>query len=104
MAITAKPGSPPARFLTGSIMRHVTVMALTGAIGLVAVFAVDLLNFFYISRLGEKPIAAAVGFAGAVSFFQISIAIGLTIGVGAAVSAAIGSQTPGAASASARRA
>ncbi len=93
----ARPGSPPARFLTGSIMRHVTVMALTGAIGLVAVFAVDLLNFFYISRLGEKPIAAAVGFAGAVGFFQISIAIGLTIGVGAAVSAAIGSQTPGAA-------
>ena len=76
-------------------MRHVAVMALTGAIGLVAIFAVDLLNFFYISRLGEKPIAAAVGFAGAVSFFQISIAIGLTIGVGATVSAAIGSQKPG---------
>ncbi len=95
MAITAKPGSPPARFLTGSIMRHVTVMALTGAIGLVAVFAVDLLNFFYISRLGEKPIAAAVGFAGAVGFFQIAIAIGLTIGVGAPVSAAIGGQKPG---------
>jgi putative MATE family efflux protein len=95
MAITPKPGSPPARFLTGPIMRHVTVMALTGAIGLVAIFAVDLLNFFYISRLGEKPIAAAVGFAGAVSFFQISIVIGLTIGIGATVSAAIGSQKPG---------
>jgi putative MATE family efflux protein len=89
------PGAPTARFLTGSIMRHVTVMALTGAIGLVAVFAVDLLNFFYISRLGEKPIAAAVGFAGVVGFFQISIAIGLTIGIGATVSAAIGSQKPG---------
>ena len=95
MAIAAKPGSPPARFLTGSIMRHVAVMALTGAIGLIAVFAVDLLNFFYISRLGEKPIAAAVGFAAAVSFFQISIAIGLAIGIGATVSAAIGSQRPG---------
>jgi Na+-driven multidrug efflux pump len=89
------PGAPTARFLTGSIMRHVTVMALTGAIGLVAVFAVDLLNFFYISRLGEKPIAAAVGFAGVVGFFQISIAIGLTIGIGATVSAAIGGQKPG---------
>ncbi|HEX3984879.1 MAG TPA: MATE family efflux transporter [Acidisoma sp.] len=80
----------PARFLTGSIMRHVTVMALTGTVGIVAVFAVDLLNFFYISRLGEKPIAAAVGFAGAIGFFQISIGIGLTIGIGAAVSVAIG--------------
>jgi Na+-driven multidrug efflux pump len=95
MASSAKPGSPPARFLIGSIMRHVCVMALTGAIGLVAVFAVDLLNFFYISRLGERPIAAAVGFAGAVGFFQISIAIGLSIGIGATVSAAIGSQRPG---------
>jgi putative MATE family efflux protein len=81
-----------ARFVTGSIMRHVTVMALTSAIGLVAVFGVDLLNFFYISLLGQKPIAAAVGFAGAVGFFQISICIGLTIGVGATVSAAIGAQ------------
>jgi len=88
-------GTAPARFVTGSIMRHVTVMALTGAIGLVSVFAVDLLNFFYISRLGEKPIAAAVGFAGAIGFFQISIAIGLTIGIGATVSAAIGRQRPG---------
>jgi putative MATE family efflux protein len=84
------PGGTHARFVTGSIMRHVTVMALTGAIGIVSVFAVDLLNFFYISRLGEKPIAAAVGFAGAIGFFQISIGIGLTIGIGAAVSTAIG--------------
>ncbi len=85
-------GRPHARFLAGSIMRHVTVMALTGAVGIVSVFAVDLLNFFYISRLGEKPIAAAVGFAGAIGFFQISIGIGLTIGIGAAVSTAIGRQ------------
>ena len=35
------------------------VMAGTGAIGLVAVFAVDLINLFYISLLGEKQIAAA---------------------------------------------
>lgn len=88
-------GTAPARFVTGSILRHVTVMALTGAIGLVSVFAVDLLNFFYISRLGDKAVAAAVGFAGAIGFFQISIAIGITIGIGATVSAAIGRQRPG---------
>lgn len=87
-------GAPP-RFVTGSILRHVVVMALTGAIGLVAVFAVDLLNFFYLSRLGDKAVAAAVGFAGAIGFFQISIAIGLTIGIGATVSAAIGRQRIG---------
>jgi Na+-driven multidrug efflux pump len=71
-------------------MRHVAVMAGTGAIGLVAVFAVDLLNLFYITLLGERPVAAAVGFAGAVGFFQVSFAIGMTIGVGATVSRRIG--------------
>ncbi len=66
------------------------VMATTGAIGLIAVFAVDLLNLFYLSRLGTMPVAAAVGFAGTIGFFQISISIGMTIGIGAEVSAAIG--------------
>jgi putative MATE family efflux protein len=81
---------PAPRFVTGSILRHVIVMAGTGAIGLMAVFAVDLANLFYISLLGQKPIAAAIGFAGVVGFFQTSISIGLTIGVGAVASRVIG--------------
>jgi putative MATE family efflux protein len=76
--------------LTGSLMRHVLVMAGTGAIGLVAVFAVDLINLFYISRLGEKAIAAAVGFAGVVAFFHTSICIGMMIGITACVARLIG--------------
>jgi Na+-driven multidrug efflux pump len=63
----------------------------------VAVFAVDLINLFYISLLGHQEIAAAVGFAGVVGFSPVS-AIGLTIGIGAVVARAIG-----AASADARR-
>jgi putative MATE family efflux protein len=81
---------PTARFLTGSLMRHVLVMAGTGAIGLVAVFAVDLINLFYISRLGEREIAAAVGFAGVVAFFHTSICIGMMIGATACVARLIG--------------
>ena len=79
-----------APFVTGNIMRHVVVMAGTGAIGLMAVFAVDLLNLFYISLLGQRPIAAAVGFAGVVGFFQTSVLIGLTIGTSAVVARSIG--------------
>jgi putative MATE family efflux protein len=79
-----------ARFVTGNIMRHVVVMAGTGAIGLIAVFAVDLLNLFYISLLGQRPIAAAIGFAGVVGFFQTSVIIGLAIGVGAVVARTVG--------------
>jgi len=79
-----------ARFVTGSTMRHVLVLAGTGAIGMIAVFGVDLLNLFYISLLGHRAIAAAIGFAGAVSFLQVSFCIGMTIGVGALVSRELG--------------
>jgi Na+-driven multidrug efflux pump len=71
-------------------MHHVVVLAGTGAIGMIAVFGVDLLNLFYISRLGHRAIAAAIGFAGAVSFLQVSFSIGMTIGIGALVSRTIG--------------
>jgi putative MATE family efflux protein len=81
---------PPPRFVTGSPLRHVVVMASTGAVGLVAVFVVDLINLFYISRLGEQAIAAAVGFAGVVGFFHTSVCIGLMIGITATVSRKIG--------------
>jgi len=81
---------PPPRFVTGSLLRHVVVMAGTGAIGLVAVFAVDLINLFYISLLGEQAIAAAVGFAGVVGFFHTSVCIGLMIGITATVSRKLG--------------
>jgi len=86
----ARPTGANPRFVTGSTMRHVAVMAGTGAVGLVAVFAVDLLNLLYISLLGQQPVAAAVGFAGTVGFFQVSVSIGLTIGLGAAVSTRVG--------------
>src|SRR5580658_1141845 len=88
------PDDGEARFVTGNIMRHVVVMAGTGAIGMTAVFSVDLLNLFYISLLGQRPIAAAVGFAGVVGFFQTSVLIGLTIGVSAVAARSIGAGAP----------
>ena len=65
-------------------------MAGTGAIGLVAVFAVDLINLLYISLLGDKALTAAIGFAGVVSFFHTSVNIGLMIGITATVARAVG--------------
>ena len=94
MPIAPSVDSASPRFVTGSLFRHVFVMAGTAAIGLVAVFAVDLINLFYISQLGEKEIAAAIGFAGVVGFFHISLAIGLTIGITAVVSRAVGAGQP----------
>jgi len=88
--VSVPAATTTARFLTGSLLRHVLVMAGTGAIGLVAVFAVDLINLFYISRLGEQAIAAAVGFAGVVAFFHTSICIGMMIGITACVARLLG--------------
>ncbi|MCX2562013.1 MATE family efflux transporter [Acetobacter farinalis] len=86
--------NPPRRqkacFTTGSIMRHVIVMAGTGAIGLMAVFAVDMLNMVYIAHLNKPALTAAIGFAGAVIGLQIAVAIGLTIGLSAATAREIG--------------
>jgi putative MATE family efflux protein len=72
------------------LFRHVAVMSTTSAIGLVAVFIVDLINLFYISQLGQQSIAAAVGFAGVVGFFHASLCIGLTIGITAVVARTVG--------------
>jgi MATE family, multidrug efflux pump len=79
-----------AKFTTGPTMGHVVTMTMTGSIGLVAVFAIDALNLFYISLLGQAELAAAIGYAGTLMFFTISVAIGLTIATGALVSRALG--------------
>jgi putative MATE family efflux protein len=78
------------KFVTGSTLRHVVRMTAAGSIGLVAIFAVDILNLFYISMLGHKELAAAVGYAGTLLFFIVSLSIGLAIAVSALTSRALG--------------
>ncbi|MEM6944435.1 MAG: MATE family efflux transporter, partial [Pseudomonadota bacterium] len=80
----------PGRFTQGSTMRHVAVMTGTSAVGLMALFLVDALNLFYISLLGQEELAAAIGFAGTLQFFLVSVSIGLAIAASATVSRAIG--------------
>jgi putative MATE family efflux protein len=84
------PPPPLPRFVTGSTMRHVVVMTGTGAIGLVAIFFVDLLSLLYISWLGDPRLTAAVGLATIVLFIATSINVGLMIAIGALVSRALG--------------
>ncbi|MEM7508075.1 MAG: MATE family efflux transporter, partial [Pseudomonadota bacterium] len=79
-----------ARFTRGSTMRHVMVMTATSAVGLTSLFLVDVANLFYISLLGQTELAAAIGFAGTIQFFMISISIGLAIAATATVSKAVG--------------
>ncbi|MEO1563173.1 MAG: MATE family efflux transporter [Pseudomonadota bacterium] len=71
-------------------MRHVVVMSSTTSVGLVAVFFVDLVDMFFISLLGNQALAAAVGFAGAISFFMMAFSIAMGITTGALVARALG--------------
>jgi len=81
-----------AKFVEGSTMRHILVMSGSGSVGLMALFAVDLLDMLFISMLGQIELAAAVGFAGTLMFFSTSVSIGTSIAMGALVSKAIGAK------------
>lgn len=86
-----------AKFLEGNLFRHVSIMSLTASLGLVAVFAVDLVDMLFISMLGQAELAAAVGYAGAILFFTTSFGIGMAIAAGALVARALGAGDEGAA-------
>ncbi|SEM08499.1 putative efflux protein, MATE family [Roseovarius azorensis] len=79
-----------AHFTTGNLFRHVSVMSLTSSIGLMAIFAVDLLDIVFISMLGREELAAAAGYASVIMFFASAINIGLSIAAGALVARALG--------------
>ncbi|WP_298769247.1 MATE family efflux transporter [uncultured Shewanella sp.] len=79
-----------AKFVQGPILKHILVMSSTAAVGISALFIVDLLDMFFLSLLGEVELAAAVGYAGTISFFTTAIGIGLSISLGALVSRSIG--------------
>jgi putative MATE family efflux protein len=79
-------------FTRGSTLRHVAVMTATGSIGLTALFIVDFLNLFYISLLGERELAAAIGYAGTIQFFASSFCIGVAIAGSALVSRSLGAR------------
>jgi putative MATE family efflux protein len=77
-------------FTQGSTMRHVLVMTTTSAAGLLAMFSVDMVDMYFLTLLGEQELAAAVGFAGTLLYFVVSVSIGLQIAMGALVARAEG--------------
>jgi len=72
-------------FTQGSTMRHVVLMTSASATGLLAMFAVDMVDMYFLTLLGEQELAAAVGYAGTLLFFLVSVSIGLQIALGALV-------------------
>ena len=80
------------KFISGSIMRHVVIMAASSSIGLMAIFLVDLVDMYFLSLYGNIELASAVGYAGTILFFTTSVCIGLSIGTGALVSRSVGAK------------
>jgi putative MATE family efflux protein len=83
-----------ARFLEGSILRHVIIMTLTGAVGLMSMFAADLADLYYLSLLNNIHVTAAIGFAGILSFTNLSLSIGSGIAAAALVARSLGAGNP----------
>lgn len=79
-----------AKFTQGSIFKHVCTMTLASSVGLVSLFLVDLVDMYWLSLLGEIELAAAIGYAGSILFFTLSLGIGLSIGCAALVSQVVG--------------
>jgi putative MATE family efflux protein len=86
----SQTATAPARFTEGSIMRHVVTMTLTGAVGLMSLFAVDLADLYFLSLLNNTNVTAAIGFAGTVGFINLSMSIGIGIASAALVARSIG--------------
>lgn len=79
-----------AKFLHGSIIRHIVTMSATNALGISALFMVDLVDIYFISLLDNPALTAAIGYASAVLFFTTSLCIGLSTVSSASVSKLIG--------------
>ncbi|MDH5566352.1 MAG: MATE family efflux transporter, partial [Myxococcales bacterium] len=74
---------------TGSVSRHLRVQATPMALGLVAIISFDVVDLFFVSRLGDAPLAA-ISFTFPVIWFLGSVAIGYEAGAASCVSRAAG--------------
>jgi len=90
MSVVPNGSAIGARFITGSTMRHVVVMTATSAVGLMAMFLVDLADLWFLTLLNQIEITAAIGFAGTIVFSNLSVGLGLAIAAGALVAQAMG--------------
>jgi putative MATE family efflux protein len=74
---------------SGSVSRHLRVQATPMALGLVAIISFDVVDLFFVSRLGDAPLAA-ISFTFPVIWFLGSVAIGYEAGAASCVSRVAG--------------
>lgn len=84
--------NPKAKFLHGSLWRHIIVMTLSASVGMLSLFIVEFVDLFFIAQLGDNSLTAAIGFSSTITFFIVSVSIGMLIAAVALASQKIGAQ------------
>jgi Na+-driven multidrug efflux pump len=65
-------------------------MTLSGAIGMMALFLVDLTSLFFLTLLRQTAVTAAIGYAASIIFFSTSIGLGGSVAASVLVARCIG--------------
>jgi len=84
---------PPARMLSGPVPRALREQTVPMLVGMVAMILVNLIDTWWVSRLGTQALAAMT-FAFPVEALVINVALGLMVGTSVAVSRAVGAGRP----------
>lgn len=79
-----------ATYTSGPLFPQLRQGITASAIGMIAIFLVDLVDLAFIAQLGEPALAAAVGFAGILLFFASAIGMALSVAASTLVSQALG--------------
>ena len=74
---------------TGPVAPHLRRQAIPMGLGLVAIISFDAVDLFFVSQLGDLPLAA-ISFAFPVIWLMSSIIIGFEAGAASCISRAIG--------------
>jgi len=80
-----------ARFTTGSLYKHIIEMSVSSTVGLFSIFMVDVLDIYFMAKLGPHQVAG-VGLASTLLIFTIALGVGLSVTMGVKVSYAIGAR------------
>ena len=84
---------PPARLLSGAVPRALREQTVPMLVGMVAMIMVNLVDTWWVSRLGTQALAAMT-FAFPVEALVMNLALGLMVGTSVAVSRAVGAGRP----------
>ena len=77
------------KFTEGSITQHLLTMMFASWLALVSNMLLSLADMYFLSRLNDINVLAAVGFSGSLTMFPISIGIGFSIAISVLVSQAL---------------